>query len=323
MPDTLPLPASSSALTPELAELAQEAREYLTRATAANTRRARASDAKIFATWCAEHAQSSFPATIETLVLFLTAMAKTRKVSTLERYLATISQLHEACGHESPTRSLVVRKLWRGIRNTHGIAPAARRPIHTEDLRSLLAALPMNRLGLRDRALLLVGFTAALRRSELVALDFEDLAFSSEGLTLTLRRSKTDQEGAGRPVALPCGRSSGTCPVTAMRMWLEASGIECGAVFRPFNRYDQVLETRLTAHAVARVVKRTAAAAGLDPARLSGHSLRSGFATSCAAVGVPEREIMRQTGHKSLTILRRYIRDGELFRDNPVSRLGL
>lgn len=323
MSDTLPALASPSALTPELAKLAQEARDYLTRATAANTRRARASDAKVFATWCADHARLALPATPETLLLFLTAMAKTRKVSTLERYLATLSQLHEAAGHESPTRSLVVRKLWRGIKNTHGTAPAARLPVLTEDLRALLAALPETRLGLRDRALLLVGFTAALRRSELVALDFEDLAFSAEGLTLTLRRSKTDQEGAGRPVALPCGRSSGTCPVTAMRVWLEASGISLGPIFRPFNRHDQILEPRLTAHAVARVVKRSAVAAGLDPAKLSGHSLRSGFATSCAAAGVGEREIMRQTGHKSLQILRRYIRDGELFRDNPVARLGL
>jgi integrase len=320
---TLPVARPASELSRELVDLGEAARDYASRSTSANTRKAYRADAKVFTAWCAERDLVAVPALPETIALFLSSMAKSRKVSTLSRYLATISQMHQLAGHESPTQRAAVRKVFRGIKNTHGTAPAAKLPVLAADLRALLAALPDTLLGRRDRALLLVGFAAALRRSELVALDFEHLAFSSEGLTLTLARSKTDQEGAGRPVALPFGRSSSTCPVTAVRAWLEASAISSGPLFRPLTRHDQVLETRLTDHAIARVVKRAAAAAGFDPARLSGHSLRSGFATSCAAAGISEREIMRQTGHRSLQVLRRYIRDGELFRDNPVARLGL
>lgn len=320
-----PTPAvlPTSALSTELADLAKEAREYLACATAANTRRARTADANIFTTWCTSHARSSLPASSETLALFLTAMAKQRKTSTLERYLATISQMHELAGHESPTRTLAIRKLWRGIRNTHGTAPKTKTPIRIAELRALLTTLPASLAGQRDRALLLVGFAGAFRRSELVALNLGDLAFSGEGVVLTIRRSKTDQEGAGRVIAIPFGRQLDTCPVRALQTWIAVANLTGGAVFRPVNRHAQVLNHRLTSQSIALVVKRAAMAAKLDPDRFSGHSLRAGFATSSAAAGTPERDIMRQTGHKNVTMLRRYIRDGELFRDNPVARLGL
>ena len=187
----------------------------------------------------------------------------------------------------------------------------------------MMANLPDRLLGVRDRALLLVGFAGAFRRSELVSLNVRDLKFTNDGLTVTLRRSKTDQEGSGRKVGIPYGSSPETCPVRSLRAWLEASGIESGPVFRPINRHGQIRPSRLSDRAVALIVKRAAEAAGKDPAEFAGHSLRSGLATAAAIGGASERAIMKQTGHRSTAMVRRYIRDGSLFRENAAARVGL
>jgi integrase len=173
--------------------------------------------------------------------------------------------------------------------------------------------------GLRDKALLLLGFSAALRRSEIVNLDVEDLSFRSDGFLLRIRRGKTDQEGRGRTIGVAHGRN-GTCPVVAVRRWLMAAGIESGPLFRAVDRHDHIRQGRLCGRTVCRIVKRHVPQAGLDPARFGGHSLRSGFATSAAAAGVEEREIAEVTGHRSLVVLRGYIRSGKLF---DVERIGL
>jgi integrase len=177
--------------------------------------------------------------------------------------------------------------------------------------------------GYRDGALLLLGFAGALRRSELVGLDAGDITEGTDGLTVRLRRSKTDQEGAGRSVGVPYGSNQATCPVRAWNAWLAVSGITEGAAFRPVDRHGHIAPTRLSSHAVALVLKRRAARAGLDPDEVSGHSLRAGLATSAAAAGVPERVIAEQTGHKGTVMLRRYIRQGSLFRENAASAVGL
>jgi integrase len=177
--------------------------------------------------------------------------------------------------------------------------------------------------GCRDHALLLLGFAGALRRSELAGLDVDDVTEGPDGLTVRLRRSKTDQEGAGRTVGIPYGSNLATCPVRAWRTWLQASGITNGPAFRPVDRHGRVGTTRLTAQAVALVAKRHAARAGLDPGEAAGHSLRAGLATSAAAAGVPERVIAATTGHKGTAMLRRYIREGSLFRENAASAVGL
>ncbi len=186
----------------------------------------------------------------------------------------------------------------------------------------MVSALPDSLLGTRDRALLLVGFAGAFRRSELCALRMSDLSFTQDGLTVTIRRSKTDQEGQGRKVGIPFGSNARTCPVVALQVWIEASGIERGRVFRSVTRHGKV-NGKLGSQSVALVVKRSAEAVGLDPANLAGHSLRSGFATSAAAAGATERSIMKQTGHRSLPALRGYIRDGSLFRENAAALVGL
>jgi integrase len=187
----------------------------------------------------------------------------------------------------------------------------------------MIATLPDNLLGQRDACLLLLGFASATRRSELVALDVADVADTNDGLVVTVRRSKTDQEGAGREIGIPYGANPATCPVRAFRAWLEVSEITEGPLFRPINRHGQLGETRLSDQSVAAVVKRTAEAAGLDPKLVAGHSLRSGMATSAARAGATEVEIMNQTGHKSLPVLRRYVRRGSLFNGNAAGKLGL
>jgi integrase len=187
----------------------------------------------------------------------------------------------------------------------------------------MLDLLPATRVGLRDRALLLVGFAGAFRRSELVSLDVADLEFTGGGLIVTLRKSKTDQEGRTRRLGIPYGSSEQTCPVRSERAWLESAHITHGPVFRSLDRFHRVQPKRLSDKAVALVVKRRAKAVGLDPARYAGHSLRAGLATSAAAAGASERVIMSQTGHRSAEMVRRYIREGSLFTSNPAAMVGL
>lgn len=205
----------------------------------------------------------------------------------------------------------------------HGAPPAAVAPAVVEEIRAMVAALPPRLLGARDRALLLVGFASGFRRSELVALDVADVEFRREGLLITLRRSKTDPAGQGRPVGIPYGSTPATCPVRALQDWLAGAGISEGPVFRPVNRHGRVRPGRLSDRAVARVVPRSAQAAGLDAVRYAGHSPRAGLATSAAAAGVPEWVIARQTGHRSTATLRRYIRQGEIWSHNAAARVGL
>ena len=196
-------------------------------------------------------------------------------------------------------------------------------PVLVEQLRAMLGGLGDTMLGARDRALLGLGFAGAFRRSELVGLDVSDLAFTGDGLEVTIRRSKTDQEGAGRKVGIPYGSTPSTCPVRAVRAWLELAGIVEGPVLRSVNRHGQLSAERLTDRTVALVVKRAALVVGLDPSRLAGHSLRAGLATAAAKAGKSERAIMAQTGHRSVTMVRRYIRDANLFSDNAASGLAL
>lgn len=190
-------------------------------------------------------------------------------------------------------------------------------------LRAASGALPASLLGKRDRALLLLGFAGAFRRSELAGLEVRDLAFAEDGLEVTLRRSKTDQEGKGSKKGIPYGSDPKTCPVRAVRAWLEASGIAEGPVFREVTRHGHVEAAPLSGRSIARVVKRSAEAAGLDPAGFSGHSLRAGLATAAAKAGKSTHAIMRQTGHKSADMVARYVREASLFEDNAAAGIGL
>lgn len=313
-----------------LGEASDLAHGYIAASSAPATLRAYGSDWRHFSKWCEDHDQLPLPATPQTVALYIASLADTHKPSTLTRRLSAISQAHQAAGYATPTQSAAVRRTLRGIRRVKGTAPAAKAPITVADLRRIVAdhlprdhhgALTMK--GTRDRAVLLLGFAGAFRRSELVGIDCADVEVVGEGLVVTLRRSKTDQEGAGRRVGIPYGSHAQTCPVRALRAWLTAARITEGPVFRPVDKWGNVAPGRLTGEAVASVVKRYAASTGRDAGSFGGHSLRAGFATAAAANGAGERDIMAQTGHTSLVMLRRYIRDGSLFRSNAAASLGL
>lgn len=304
-----------------LEPLADAARGFAVEARAGRTRDAYRAQWAAFTAWCSAHGLSSMPAAPESVALYLTARANDgRKVATLAQALAAISQVHQLAGHTSPRTSPVVRETFKGIRRTLGVAPSQKAPVLAAQLRAMLATLPDTIMGKRDRALLLVGFSGAFRRSELVALEVGDASFGPDGLTMTLRRSKTDQEGVGRKLGLPYGSSAATCPVRALRTWLDSAGVAGGALFRAVDRHGNV-GGALGGRDVARVVKRSAKAAGLDAASFAGHSLRAGLATSAAKAGKSVHSIMKATGHKSAAMVQRYVRDAELFNDNAAAGL--
>ncbi|MFN8620622.1 MAG: site-specific integrase [Chloroflexota bacterium] len=297
--------------------LSDRTRQYLAASKAPATVRAYRSDLRHFEAWCDGRGSPSLPSTPEVIADYLAELAGAgMAAATITRRLTAISQAHRMAGLESPTGSQVVRMTAAGIRRSVGTAQHQVRPILVADLRAMLEALPADLRGLRDRALLLIGFTAGLRRSELVALDVTDVVEEAEGLRVTIRRSKTDQEGAGREVGILRGRRPSTDPVGALSAWCGAAGIASGPIFREVDRADRVGTSRLSDRGVARIVKRSAARVGIDPASVSGHSLRSGLATSAAAGGAPERAIMRTTGHRSEAMVRRYIRAASVFSDN-------
>lgn len=307
---------------PITATEAEQIRTYLDESQAENTRDAYRADWADFTSWAAELQLASLPAEPATVARYLVALVERGyKVATLTRRLSAISQAHQAAGLDTPTASLTVRKVFSGIKRRHGVAQDAKAPILPDDLRLMVAELDDTPAGKRDRALLLLGFAGAFRRSELVSLDVGDLEFRSTGLVVTLRRSKTDQEGQGELKGIPRGRDKNTCPVRAVEAWIKAAQLQDGPLFRPIDRHGNIRAQRLADFTVVRVVKTLAAAVGLDPAKYGGHSLRAGLATAAAAAGAEERAIMKQTGHKSERILRRYIRDGQLFKDNAADGL--
>ncbi|TDY40594.1 site-specific recombinase XerD [Alicyclobacillus sacchari] len=315
---------ASSAMHVELTELSASAHKYVLNSKARNTIRAYQADWHSFCTWCDERHLSSLPAEPQTVALYLSDMADHGyRTSTIGRHMISIGLAHRTKGLTSPTADETVRAVWRGIRNTLGVASHGKLPILVEDLRRMLQHTPNDLMGLRDSALLLIGFAGAFRRSEIVALNVEDVQFVREGLVIMLRKSKTDQEGEGRKVAIPYGSFIETCPVRALQAWLAAAGIESGPLFRPLSKTHDVRNARLSDKTVARIVKRYVRLIGLEQRHYAGHSLRAGLATSAAMAGVSERDIMAQTGHKSPMMVRRYIRDGNLFRANAAARIGL
>lgn len=307
----------------ELGEVAELARSYATEAKAENTRRAYRSDWAAFTSWCDIYGAVSLPCLPEVLALYITEMAdRGRKVATIERALVAISQAHKTAGHQSPRGDARVQAVRQGIRRKLGIAQNKKAPLLPVDLRTIVEHLPAGLRGLRDRALLLLGEAGGFRRSELVAFDVGDVSFVAEGAVVSLKRSKTDQEGAGRKVGIPFGHSEVTCPIRALRSWLDTTHLKEGPLFRSVNRWGGI-GGRLDGNDVGRILKRAAQAVGLDPARLGAHSLRAGFVTAAFKAGKSERAIMAQTGHKSERVMRGYYRDEDLFSDNAAKGIGL
>ena len=318
------IPYESSSVSALLIPATERARDYIHAAKASATIRAYRSDFRHFEAWCQAHGLGALPAAPQTVALYLAEYGGLLKAATLQRRLAAIAKGHQAAGYASPASmsNAAVSEVWKGIKREHGTAQQGKAAVLTSDLRAMLRSLPDGLLGVRDRALLLVGFAGAFRRSELAALRVEDCEFTTEGLVVTLRRSKTDQDGEGRKIGLPYGSNPHTCPVRSLRAYLDAAGIVTGPLFRSITRHGRVGE-KISAYAVALIVKRYAAAAGLDSRKYAGHSLRAGLATSAAAAGVSERAIMNQTGHRSTAMVRRYIREGSLFLDNAAAGVGL
>jgi site-specific recombinase XerD len=301
----------------------QQVRDFIRASKAESTLRGYRADWQNFCGWCESHGLCPLPASAEAVASYIAECAARLKVGSIQRRLNAIAEAHKAVGLEQPTHHPMVTNTMKGIRRTKGTAPEQKTPTLTDDIRAMVNATDTGIIGVRDRAMLLLGFAGAFRRSELVGLDVEDCVFAKDGLTVTLRRSKTDQDGAGRKIGIPYGSNPETCPVRTLQAWLEITGINTGPLFRSINRHGQVRSGRLSGIDISRVVKKLAKRAGLNPARYAGHSLRAGHATSAAIAGATERSIMNQTGHRSVQMVRRYIRDGSLFRENSAGKLGL
>lgn len=304
------LNAAPLVATAELEELDPAVREYVRSAIADNTRRAYQSDLRHFIAW-----GGSLPATDRMIAKYLADHATALSMATLARRLVAIGKAHTIQGLPSPVRSELVRLTFRGIRHRHGRRQRQTTPVLRQDLLLMVGQLGDSLRDQRDRALLLIGFAGAFRRSELVAINFTDIDRVPEGVVVTLRRTKTDQEGRGRQVGIPHGKGL-VCPVRSLNDWLRAAGITDGPIFRSVDRHGSVGARALSGEAVALIVKERAGAVGLDPKRYAGHSLRAGLATSAACSGVASWKIRDQTGHVSDAMLSRYIRETSLFVDN-------
>lgn len=305
--DVAPAQSAALAFTGEA-----RATAYVSASLASSTKKAYASDLSHFLA-----NGGAVPSSSEVIAQYLAIHGESLSPFTLARRLVSIGKAHEANGWENPTDSELVRSVLRGIRRVHGCEQRRVDPIVREDILAVADSTPNTVKGARDRALILVGFASAMRRSELVALNVADVRFVSEGMVLRLRRSKTDQEGTGRDIGIPFARSR-ACPVKALIAWMEQAQIIEGAIFRSVGKGERVHQSAMTGQSVALVVKHYANLVGLDSSRFSGHSLRAGLITSAAKQGASAWKIRAQSGHKSETMLSRYIRDGELFVGNAV-----
>jgi integrase len=299
------------------------ARSYAERSLSESTRRGYARDLAAFRGWCGRRAVTALPAEPQTLAAYLADLALTDRPATIGKKLAAIAVAHRDAGLESPTEHGMVKRTLAGIRREKGTAQTQKAALLVEDLRRIVAPLGASLLDRRDRALLLLGFAAALRRSELVALRVDDVRFEDEGLVLTLRRSKTNQEGRLETIAVAYGSELGTCPVRALRAWLAAAKIVAGPLFVGLTPQGGLRETALGDRMVAHVVKRRCRAVGIEPEGVAGHSLRRGFATAAARAKKPDRMIQRHGRWKSTAMLDRYIEDGTRWDDNASVGIGL
>lgn len=302
----------------DLATLADSAKPFIQAAQSLNSRRAYKSDCAAWALWCAERNLSAFPAAPEALAAYIAEGARSGlHPGTLERRLAAIAFTHRALGLPSPVTDLV-RAAMSGIRRTLGTAHHPKAPLMATDLRAIVAHIEGDSLpALRDKALILIGFSAALRRSELANIAVEDIEYVAEGILLHIPFSKTDKIHEGQTIAIPLG-SPATCPVRALRAWLTAAAITRGPIFRRLNRNGTVIieSDGLSDYAVSLILKRRALAAGLNPDALAAHSLRSGFLSSAAAAGADMWKMMDQSRHRSVETLRRYVKSANVFENH-------
>ena len=293
-----------------------------------NTLRAYKSDFNDFSLFCVKNGFKSLPSDPKIVSLYLTYLSsKDAKMSTLKRRLVSIGVIHKLKGHYLDTKHPSIIENIMGIKRRKGSIQLSKKPLLINYLKELINAIDKQKKEeikkFRDRSIILIGFSGGFRRNEIVSLDYEDLDFVTEGLKINLRRSKTDQFGEGFKKALPYFDNSQYCPVVSLKKWIEVSKITSGPVFRRFTKGSRLSNDRLTDQTVALLIKEYLKLAGIDSKNYSGHSLRSGFATSAAESGVEERNIMAMTGHKSTEMVRRYIKEVNLFKNNALNKIKI
>ena len=302
-------------LITDVKKLELETLNNLKNSKAANTLRAYQSDFKDFSTFCIKNGLNALPTEPKIISIYLTNLSKTSKYSTLKRRIASISVIHKLKGHYLDTKHPIIMENLHGIKRVKGSRQISKKPILINNLKLIIKTI--NELKqkefkkVRDKALILIGFSGGFRRSELVNLEYEDMEFVKEGVKLLIKRSKTDQSGEGSFKAIPYFDNQEYCPVIKLKEWIAFKGINSGRIFDMSDR------------SVALIIKKYALLAGLDPNKYGGHSLRSGFATSAAEAGAEERNIMAMTGHKTTQMVRRYIQEANLFKNNPLNKIKL
>ena len=312
----------------DIKALQEETLLNLQSSKANNTVRAYKSDFNDFGTFCAQNGFKSLPSDPKIVSLYLTHLStKDAKMSTLKRRLVSIGVIHKLKGHYLDTKHPSIIENIMGIKRRKGSIQKSKKPILINDLKQIINTIDEQKneeiKKIRDRSIILIGFAGGFRRNEIVSLDYDDLDFVPEGLKITLKRSKTDQFGEGTLKGLPYFDSSQYCPVLSLKKWVEKSNIDSGPLFRRFSKGSKLTENRLTDQTVALLIKKYLDLAGIESKNYSGHSLRSGFATSAAESGAGERNIMAMTGHKSTEMVRRYIKEANLFKNNALNKIKI
>ena len=293
-----------------------------------NTIRAYKSDFKDFGLFCVQNGFKTLPSDPKIVSLYLTHLStKEVKISTIKRRLVSIGVIHKTKGHYLDTKHPIIVENLMGIKRRKGVVQKGKKPILINDLKAIIDVINQQKIKdikkLRDKSIILIGFSGGFRRNEIVSLDIEDLDFVFEGLKITVKKSKTDQFGEGFTKGIPHFDNKLYCPVTSIRRWLNISKIKKGPLFRRFSKGPKLSENRLTDQTVALIIKQYLDLAGINSSNYSGHSLRSGFATSAAEAGAEERSIMAMTGHKSTEMVRRYIKEANLFKNNALNKLKI
>jgi len=312
----------------DIKALQEETLLNLQSSKANNTVRAYKSDFNDFGIFCSQNGFKSLPSEPKIVSLYLTHLStKDSKMSTLKRRLVSIGVIHKLKGHYLDTKHPSIIENIMGIKRRKGSFQKGKKPLLINDLKILINAIDKNYneeiMRVRDRSIILIGFSGGFRRNEIVSLDYDDLDFVSEGLKINLKRSKTDQIGEGSVKGLPYFDNSRYCPVLSVKKWIEISNIEKGPLFRRFSKGSKLTDNRLTDQTVALLIKKYLKFAGIESKNYSGHSLRSGFATSAAESGAEERSIMAMTGHKSTEMVRRYIKEANLFKNNALNKIKI
>jgi len=312
----------------DIKALQEETLLNLQSSKANNTVRAYKSDFKDFGLFCAQNGFKSLPSEPKIVSLYLTYLStKDSKISTLKRRLVSIGVIHRLKGYYLDTKHPSIIENITGIKRRKGSIQKGKKPILINDLKKLINVIDEGKYKeikkLRDRSIILIGFSGGFRRNEIVSLDYDDLDFVEEGLKIQIRRSKTDQFGEGLVKALPYFDNHQYCPVVSLKNWIDKSKINSGPLFKRFVKGSKLSENRLTDQTVALLIKEYLQLAGINSKNYSGHSLRSGFATSAAESGAEERSIMTMTGHKSTEMVRRYIKEANLFKNNALNKIKI